>query len=87
MLGLRGNNFGPKGCLYLQIYAFRSLTHLNMSGNTVGDEGVRNLASASYMRNLKELYLDENGLTDHAAVAIAESPHLNKLVRLSLGYN
>lgn len=39
------------------------------------------------MRNLKELYLDENSLTDQAAIAIAESPHLTKLTHLSLGHN
>ena len=60
---------------------------MNLSGNAVGDEGVKNLAQASYMRNLKELYLDENGLTDQAAIAIAESPHLTKLASLSLGHN
>ena len=39
------------------------------------------------MRNLTQLYLDENNLTDQAATAIAESEHLRKLTHLSLGHN
>jgi hypothetical protein len=39
------------------------------------------------MRNLVELCLDDNHLTNDAAIAIAESPYLNKLKKLSLGYN
>lgn len=39
------------------------------------------------MRNLKQLYLNENNLTDVAATAIAESEHLTKLTHISLAHN
>jgi len=62
-LSIRGNHFGEKGCLFVQVYALRNLMVLNMSRNDIKDEGVANLAGASYLRNLTKLYIDDNNLT------------------------
>jgi len=51
----------------------RNLIELNLSRNHIEDEGVVNLAGASYLRNLEKLYLDDNELTTVAAHALGES--------------
>ena len=75
-LSVRNNRFGELGCKFIQIYAFKDLTSLNISRNYIDDEGVKNLAQASYLRNLDKLHLDDNQLTSDAAKHLAESLYL-----------
>ena len=59
---VRDNKFGPRGCFYIQVYAFRNLTYLNLGRNNITDAGVEKLAQASYFRQLQTLILDDNQL-------------------------
>ncbi len=61
--------------------------HLDLSKNNVQDDGVEKLCTASYFRNLKKLYLDDNELTSASGKYLAESQFLTQLTHLSLGYN
>ena len=51
------------------------------------DQGVIHLADASYLRNLEELYLNDNLLRRESAAALGRSQYLGKIVHLSLCYN
>ena len=64
-----------------------SLIDVDLSGNTLGDEGARIIAGSALTGNLTNLYLDETALTDRAAELLADSPHLGKLDYLSLDGN
>ena len=86
-LSARDNKFKEQGCFYIQIYAFRNLTHLNLSKNCIKDEGVEQLSKASYLRNLVSLHLDDNMLTLLSGLQLGQSPFLTKLDLLSMGYN
>ena len=84
---MRDNKFGPLGCFYIQVYAFRNLIHLNLSKNNIQNEGVEKLCAASYFRNITKLYLDDNNLTANSGKYLAESSFLTKITHLSLGFN
>merc|ERR1712023_69619 len=86
-LSVRNNKFGELGCKFIQIYAFKDLVSLNLSRNQITDEGVRNLTTASYLRNIVYMYLDDNELTSESGKHIAFSVFLTKLKHLSLGFN
>ena len=79
--------FSSKGCQYIQVYAFRNLTFLNISRNEVADDGIKYLADASYLRNLEHLYADDNKLTEDSGIYLAESKYLTMLTHISLKYN
>ena len=51
------------------------------------DQGVAHLADASYLRNLEELYLDDNLLRSDAARSLGQSQYLSKIEQLSLSHN
>src|SRR5262249_8531015 len=59
------------------------LASLDLSGNQVGDAGVRALALSANAAGLRKLRLMTCGVTDTGAVALA-SPHLAGLQELDL---
>lgn len=65
-----------------------ALTHLNLGDNALNDLAIKQLASASNLRNLQQLHLNQAGqqgwLTEASANALASSPHLGELTHLSL---
>lgn len=63
------------------------LRDLNLSGNPLGDEGMRVLAVCRQLENLRILRLVHCGIGDEGVRALAESPHLNNLVVLDLSNN
>lgn len=63
------------------------LAILDLSRNSLGDEGVVAIAESPYGSYLGTLYLNEVGATDVAARALASSPHLAGLGYLELKGN
>ncbi|HEY1192417.1 MAG TPA: hypothetical protein VGE74_32640 [Gemmata sp.] len=61
------------------------LRHLNVSGNKIGDEGARVLASAPW--RLSHLRAISIGLTSDGARELARSPALAGLISLDLSHN
>lgn len=59
------------------------LTGLDLSGNEIGDEGLRALATAR-MDALAELWFSGNPIGAAGVAALAAAPHLRRLVRLHL---
>jgi hypothetical protein len=62
-----------------------SPTELDLNGNFVEHEGVKALASAPALANLRCLNLNRNMLWRDSVAALAGSPHLRRLRRLNLG--
>jgi uncharacterized protein (TIGR02996 family) len=60
------------------------VTHLSLSGNRVGYEGVRVLRSSPNLGQLQHLNLECNPIGDEGAVALAQCPRLAALTHLDL---
>jgi Leucine-rich repeat (LRR) protein len=65
----------------------RNLVSLDLSQNSIGDEGFMNITTASYLSNLNKLYVNDNGLTHLSAKYLIESKFIGKLRLLSIGKN
>jgi hypothetical protein len=84
-LDLDYNDVGAAGAEALACSRGLSLLSLDVSRNSLGDEGARALASG--LRGLKALDASLNGLGAEGARALAESPLLADLVTLNLALN
>src|SRR5262245_53576233 len=62
------------------------LTHLQLSGGPLGDEGVMALAASKTLPRLSSLDLSSSGITDKGAKALVESESL-RLEHLDLKEN
>ena len=60
---------------------------LMLSGNPIGDAGVRAIAASPRVGRLQSLVLEKVGMTDEGAAALAESPNLGQLLTLYVGGN
>lgn len=60
------------------------LQHLCLSHHEFWNEPVKLIASAPRLKGLRTLDLSENGITDAGAIALAGSPYLTELERLTL---
>lgn len=65
----------------------RNLTALDLSGNYLGDDGVRVLASSKHLAGLEELRLGASNVGPAGLMALASSPNFAKLTGLDLGGN
>ncbi len=63
------------------------LRDLNLSNNTLGDDGTRVLAACRHLEHLRILRLANCGISDEGVRVLAESPHLNNVVVLDLSNN
>jgi uncharacterized protein (TIGR02996 family) len=70
--------------LLLRLPHLARLSGLSLSGQPVGDEGVRSLAATPSLAGLKSLDLSCNGVGPRGAEALASSPHLSRLTVLRL---
>ena len=71
----------------LQAPEIANLTFLDLSSNSLGDEGAAALAASPYLAQHTSLGLSENSIGDEGAAALAASPHLAQLTRLNLCEN
>jgi uncharacterized protein (TIGR02996 family) len=78
-------NTGVRSLLALRNSHPWPLTALHLEGTQIDSLGVRALAGASQLANLKSLDLADNPISDSGADALATSPHLTKLTELNLG--
>jgi len=67
--------------------SIRNLTHLDLYMNSIGNEGVKLIATCENMRNLAVLNLRFNRLDGEALKYIAESEVMSNLVDLDVGHN
>jgi uncharacterized protein (TIGR02996 family) len=65
----------------------KCLTHLEMVGTDIGDEGCRALVESGMLRRLRVLDLTYGRITDEGAQLLADCPDLRKLERLVLKSN
>ncbi|MBK04444.1 MAG: hypothetical protein CL920_20470 [Deltaproteobacteria bacterium] len=86
LLNVPFNAVGDAGVIALSKSENR-LSSLLLSGNQVGNEGAKALASTKHMTALRSLDLYGNRVGDEGARALISSPHLSKLSSLSLGGN
>lgn len=84
-LDLSHNQMGAAGAIALVEAAPASLRNLWLYGNPIGDEGVRALAQAPWLGQLRELNLDLVGMTDAGVEALLASPHLDVIPRFICG--
>ena len=61
------------------------LTHLSLSGNPIGDEGLEVLANSPRLSQIEYLTLQDVDASSHGIAALAASPHLNAK-SLALGW-
>jgi hypothetical protein len=59
---------------------------LALSGNAIGDDGLRALATSKALATLQTLYVSDNDLTDEGMSALAKGT-LTSLVRLAVARN
>ena len=85
-LDLRGNSLGDRGAAEMaKLPPLPNLKKLNLFSNQIGADGARALTGAAFLASLEDLdlsYHDHFG--DAGARALAASPHLSNLIRLSL---
>jgi uncharacterized protein (TIGR02996 family) len=94
VLDLSHNDLGAAG---LQVILNRSagpidsganrLRDLNLSGNPLGDDGMRVLAACPHLENLRTLRLVDCRIGDEGVRVLAASPHFTNLVVLDLSNN
>jgi uncharacterized protein (TIGR02996 family) len=86
-LDLRQTDLGPSGVQALAAAGrLKPVTVLRLDGNRVGDAGLTVL-TASDLRQLRELHLARNGISDEGAHALAGEPLLSRLTLLDLSDN
>ncbi len=64
-----------------------NLNYLSLSGNGIGDAGVRRLAASQYLRKLIHLDLSDNHISAAGIQALTRSPSLDNLTHLELRKN
>ncbi len=64
-----------------------ALIRLDLSRNSIGDRGVKEVANSPRLGNLRRLDLVHCGVTRHGAKALLSSPHLDRLTCLRLDEN
>ncbi len=84
---LRLYDAGPRLAALCRSPHLAGLTHLDLGGDGVDDEGARLLAACPHLAGLTHLLLPRNGLTASGAQALALSPHLANLAVLDLSAN
>src|SRR6185369_9193846 len=72
-LRVKESTISPKGVTILAQTPMERLTHLQLSGGPLGDEGVMALASSKTLPRLSSLDLSASGVTDRGAKALVES--------------
>ena len=78
---------GDEGCQELaRTEHLSGLTRLGLAQGLT-DEGAKAIAESSVFGNLEKLGLANNAIGDDGVIALANSPHLHKLVELDLSYN
>jgi uncharacterized protein (TIGR02996 family) len=65
---------------------FALVRSFGLSGNHIGDDGLRSIAESPRAARLKHLNILGNPFTIHGLEALAASPHLLALTELSIGY-
>jgi uncharacterized protein (TIGR02996 family) len=78
---------GPELAEVLAAVELPSLRELNLSGNQLGDGGMKALAGAPWLSRVRKLGLDGNEITAAGLQALLDSPGLGSLLILDLGNN
>jgi uncharacterized protein (TIGR02996 family) len=87
-LSAEGNGVGPVGARSLTAAHLPALEAFHLARNRLGDEGALALIDAlGRFPRLTDLWLNHNGLTDAAPLALAASPHAGRLDTLNLEGN
>jgi uncharacterized protein (TIGR02996 family) len=81
------NRVGDAGVRALLGGSLPRLVRLDLSNNTVGDEGAEALAASLFLKQISMLDLTGNRITDAGALALAASPHAAGLAWLELAKN
>jgi uncharacterized protein (TIGR02996 family) len=84
---LHGTGLGDVGMPVLARAGWRSLRQLDLSLNTIGDEGARVLATWPGLATVRKLYLRHNVIGPTGIQALAASTYLGQLVELELAKN
>jgi uncharacterized protein (TIGR02996 family) len=84
---LWSNRVGDAGARALLGGSLPRLVRLDLSNNTVSDEGAEALAASLLLKQLAMLDLTGNRITDAGALALAASPHAAGLTWLELAKN
>ncbi|MDY3561516.1 TIGR02996 domain-containing protein [Gemmata sp. JC673] len=83
-LVLEENPLGPTGAATLAAARFARLRYLDVEKCELGDDGLLALIRADWFNGLVSLRLNQNGITDRAAVELARSPALARLTSFDL---
>lgn len=83
--GLKGAGLEPLGKSKNKTLA--QLTHLDVSGNLMGDDGLAHLSKTTVMSNVRVLRLGGNAIKGKGMDALGKSALLGKVEELSLGHN
>lgn len=83
--GLKGAGLEPLG--KAKNKALSQLTHLDLSGNLMGDDGLTHLSKSTVLSNVRVLRLGGNAIKGKGMVALGKSALLGKVEELTLGHN
>lgn len=87
-LMISGIHLGPKEARLLWASPkMAEVNWLDLDDNSLGDEGVKELAECEFLANVQYLNLNKNGVGDAGVKLLAQSKYLGKLKRLHLKNN
>jgi uncharacterized protein (TIGR02996 family) len=88
VLTLAASTLGADGVALLAASGrLSSVQSLSLDGNGIGTKGLRALATTSSVANLRTLQLCDTAIGVASAQRLAASPHLERLERLTLGFD
>lgn len=83
--GLKGAGLEPLG--KAKNKALSQLTHLDLSGNLMGDDGLAHLSKTTVLSNVRVLRLGGNAIKGKGMDGLGKSALLGKVEELTLGHN